>query len=244
MESAATILNTNDTEYVNCPENGCPWSSQKCLLNTHLMTCFYANQRKRMDYFEIQIENLLKQNLMLTEKVNKQENLLSKFAKYITIDGDNDLITIQGANLQILNDREEYLTSSTTEANGKGNLIIGFNKSYHKKENAIEGSHNLLIGDGNQVNGCCSIIVGNKNKVYGDCSVVAGNKNESRGNYCVCFSATSNRLEGWCSCVIGGSYNNLLADQAVVINSCHQSPTKKCSVTQSKPCNSKLCCFT
>jgi len=107
-----------------------------------------------------------------------------------------DTLRFQGMNVQIVNG-----SGSTTNNDGTGNLIIGYNEPRASDSgcpdgfdcNRRGGSHNLLIGDSNNYTS------------YG--GMVVGEENESSGPFASVSGGSQNKASGWWSSVTGGFRN-------------------------------------
>lgn len=126
----------------------------------------------------------------------------------------NDLF-ITGANLHIVNG-----AGSTTEPNGLGNLIVGYNEL--RDANALQigpdnrsGSHNVIVGTMNNFTSCGGLVV--------------GSVNESSSLFCVVSGGQFNRAPGFCSSVSGGAWNTADHYAAVVTGGFMNFSGARCS---------------
>lgn len=114
----------------------------------------------------------------------------------------NEALVLANMNLQIING-----SGNTESANGKGNLIVGYNAG----GNAKTGSHN--------------IIVGNKNSYSSYGGIIAGSGNTASGKYTSVLGGSSNTASGEQAVVVGGEKNNASGNFAVIVGGAQRSAT-------------------
>jgi hypothetical protein len=119
---------------------------------------------------------------------------------------------LSGYNLQVVNG-----TASTDTANGKGNIIIGYNEdgnlvdgcNFGMPSSNRTGSHNLIVGRSHSYKGTSGIVAGYYNRTEGiGASVVGGRYNIASGDTSVVAGGESNNASGESSTVVGGTFNN------------------------------------
>ena len=156
-----------------------------------------------------------------------QAGTVANLGKYVSVDDTANRITVLGANLQIVNG-----TGSTFSVNGKGNLIIGYDKmrinensgfscsdgkynnqtecNIHNEVWAINhksGSHNLVIGDKHNYSRAVGFVAGDSSTINGDVATVIGGGLNTAYRYSSIFGAHRSNATGFLSTVCGGSGN-------------------------------------
>lgn len=131
-------------------------------------------------------------------------NLLAHFSRV-----DND-IYITGANLNIRDGTGHTWGEGTfdaPEANGLGNLIIGYNESddFLGGQSRL-GSHNLVLGAYHSYPTVSGFVAGFRNTVSGRySSVLGGHRNTAGGNGSAVTGGEYNTAGGYMSCLGGGN---------------------------------------
>lgn len=102
-------------------------------------------------------------------------------------------VFITGANLHLVNG-----LGTTTQGNGLGNLIVGYNElrnaaGLQAGPDSRTGSHNVVVGQMNNYPGCGGLVV--------------GAANEASGLFCSVSGGQFNHADNFCSAVSGGSWN-------------------------------------
>merc|ERR1712160_113373 len=116
------------------------------------------------------------------------------------VEGGNIFFT--GCNVHIRSGKG----STDAPTNGKGNLIIGYNKSAEGVSRG--GSHNLIIGDQHEYTSFGGIVTGLRNEISNAYSaVVGGNDNAATGEYSTVTGGAYNEASGEYSFMSGGNYN-------------------------------------
>jgi hypothetical protein len=131
---------------------------------------------------------------------------------------------IDGANVNIRNGG-----GGTYQRNGKGNLIIGYNK---QTQDDRSGSHNLVIGDGHSYGGAGGMVVGDNNTIEGKGTVVLGGsssiakssytavvgglRNSAEANYSVVVGGEENQAVGWWTVTSGGAKNRAVGHYSAI----------------------------
>ena len=90
-----------------------------------------------------------------------------------------DTLVIKGVNIQLVNGK-----GKTSDINGLGNLIIGYNTERKSSEgkDVRTGSHNIVVGDKNNYSSHSGIVAGHSNFIAGPCtSIVGGMMNYAQG---------------------------------------------------------------
>ena len=106
--------------------------------------------------------------------------------QYVSVAGGEMFIT--GTNLNIVNG-----FGATSQVNGKGNLVVGYNQLRNDGSDVRTGSHNIIAGDFNNHSSFGGFVVGFANDISGIYSSVSG------GN--------GNTASGSSSSVSGGRFN-------------------------------------
>lgn len=126
--------------------------------------------------------------------------------------------TFSGMNVHVVNGGGDQFSS---QANGVGNLIVGYNRSRMSPTNPDDrsGSHNLVLGDANNYTGVGSFVGGGANSVQNgslvfsegstgfDTGIVLGGVNNSAGS----------GLSGEGPVAIGGQNNTVTDESAVAV---------------------------
>jgi hypothetical protein len=129
-----------------------------------------------------------------------------------TIDGlAGPHVIFTGVNLHVRSGAGESFA-----ANGRGNLIVGYNEAWDPSLPERDGSHNLVIGPSHRYNFGVGMVVGNGNRLsdYG-ASVTGGALNEA-GMMSHVAGGRGNIATGWYSSVSGGDSNTASGNTAVV----------------------------
>ena len=120
-----------------------------------------------------------------------------------------------GVNLQVVNGATG--TNPQTTANGKGNLIIGYDPS----PGAQSGSHNLVLGSGQTDIATGGIVAGWKNTISVDgASVLGGQGNFAKGFNTSISSGSGNTTVDPNSGILGGCDNLTSQTGSVQVASC------------------------
>ena len=115
----------------------------------------------------------------------------------------NGEMFVTGTNLHIVNG-----FGATSQVNGKGNLIVGYNQLRNDGTDDRSGSHNLIVGDFNNYSSFGGLIAGFNNNITGVYSTVSGgNGNTASGSSSSVSGGKLNTASfHWCS-VSGGESN-------------------------------------
>jgi hypothetical protein len=115
----------------------------------------------------------------------------------------NGEMFVTGTNLHIVNG-----FGATSQVNGKGNLIVGYNQPRNDGTDDRSGSHNLIAGDFNNYSSFGGLVAGFNNNVTGIYSSVSGgNGNTASGSSSSISGGRFNTASfHWCS-VSGGESN-------------------------------------
>ncbi len=131
---------------------------------------------------------------------------LQELLEHFTRDGDD--IYIEGANLHVVNGE-----GSTSDTNGVGNVIIGYNEPRGANWDIRTGSHMLVVGSQNNYSGCGGIVVGILNETNGEyASVSGGAGNTATGDYASVSGGAGNTATGDYASVSGGANNTATGD--------------------------------
>lgn len=169
----------------------------------------------------------------------------------VTRDDDafgNDTLLFSGMNLQIVNG-----SGSTSQADGTGNLIVGYNRLRADTEcpdgrlcNRRSGSHNLIVGDFNNYDcpagkvgwgdECATggMVVGYWSEISGVYASVSGGVQNHADYYGSSISGGwNNKVSGWYSSITGGGRNSVNADThfaTIYGGSSNQANTNYCFI--------------
>lgn len=158
--------------------------------------------------------------------------LVTSFDEVMTL--TNDTLRISGVNVQIVNG-----TSSTRTANGKGNLIIGYNEAPLPATipGGRTGSHNIIVGESNNYDATSGIAVGYYNYLGssgvafglansitappdqgfpGISTAVGGSENHATGPYSAILGGNENTASGIHGAVVGGRDNIASGERSTV----------------------------
>jgi len=114
----------------------------------------------------------------------------------------NEAIVFNNMNIQVVNG-----SGSTESANGKGNIIVGYNAGGGSKA----GSHNVIVGTKNSYSS------------YG--GIIAGNGNTASGKFSSVLGGFSNTATGDQAVVVGGEKNNATGNFAVIVGGAQRTAT-------------------
>jgi hypothetical protein len=170
---------------------------------------------------------------------------LAPLATYVSVQtGDiNGLagphVIFSGANVHIQNGAADSLT-----ANGRGNLVVGYNEDVYGGERG--GSHNVVIGAGHRYNFATGFVTGYVNRLgnmaasvsgggfnnAGEfaASVTGGSNNNANGMYSTVTAGDSNNANASSSAVHGGSSNDANGDLSAVSGGFNNTATAPFSV--------------
>jgi len=153
------------------------------------------------------------------------EEIIEELTSYLTIDEGSNInglapphVIITGANLHIRSGAGEY-----GEANGLGNLVVGYNEAATADTTKRNGSHNLVVGPEHEYPSLGGLVAGLANKVFGQYSTVTGGydhlaegylssisggyRNEAPGEYASVSGGLLNIASGPAATVTGGAEN-------------------------------------
>jgi hypothetical protein len=150
-------------------------------------------------------------------------------------------VIFTGANVHVRSGAGDSLT-----ANGRGNLIVGYNELYYSGPAERGGSHNVVIGLGHRYNFGTGLVAGYVNRL-GDMaasvsggagneaanfasSVTGGSNNRAIGSHSTVTAGDSNTASGGNSAVNGGSANTAAHDLAAVSGGLSKTTTGVFSV--------------
>jgi hypothetical protein len=121
-------------------------------------------------------------------------------------------VIFSGANVHIRSGAGDSLV-----ANGKGNLIVGYNESSGAVPAERSGSHNVVVGAAHRYNFGTGLVVGYANRL-GDtgASITAGAFNDAAGYFSSITAGRSNSATGWFAAVTGGEANTASGSSAAV----------------------------
>jgi hypothetical protein len=145
-----------------------------------------------------QVSDLQNANTTLSNQVSALQNTLSKVSYNPQGLNGEPTLTISGANLQLING-----TGYTYQANGLGNLILGYDPSTHPQT----GSHNLVLGHNQEFTASGGIIGGWSNTLSGDNGVVFGVGNVAGDSAATVTGGFGNTAGGFAGSISGGRGN-------------------------------------
>ena len=135
---------------------------------------------------------------------------------------DNDTWVLEGMNLQLVNGEG----NTYGEANGLGNLIVGYNESeggHHEPNGALvageirTGSHNIVLGSGHTYVSTGAFVGGYNNSALGQgASLFSGQASLATGTFSSVVGGLDNRAAGSLSAVLGGHSNTATGDRSTV----------------------------
>jgi hypothetical protein len=123
---------------------------------------------------------------------------------------DGATLRFEGINVQVVSGG-----GTTSAANGRGNLIVGYNANLgaHNRN----GSHNLVIGDEHTYSSYGGLVAGANNTISGtSASVTGGSGNTASGPTSSVTGGISNDASGDLSHVSGGDNNSAIGPQSCV----------------------------
>lgn len=132
----------------------------------------------------------------LEAEVKRLSELLKDVAR------SNEAIVFNNMNLQVVNG-----SGNTESANGKGNIIVGYNAGGGAKA----GSHNVIVGTKNSYSS------------YG--GIIAGNGNTASGKFSSVLGGSSNTATGDQAVVVGGEKNNATGNSVVIVGGAQRTAT-------------------
>jgi hypothetical protein len=123
---------------------------------------------------------------------------LAPLADYLAVDVQTDRVAFVGANVYV-----QAGTSGTFDANGVGNLVVGYDES---NGDTRTGSHNVVVGRNHSYDGASDLIVGADHDAYSG-SVVGGQGNSARAWLAVVSGGRAQIASGEYG-VASGGYGN------------------------------------
>jgi hypothetical protein len=146
--------------------------------------------------FKAQYAETLTSVSALENRVAQLETLLQNVMR------EGDDIKFKGVNVHILNGE-----GSTFEANGLGNLIVGYNEP-RPTGTARSGSHNIVVGAYNEYSSYGGLVAGYWNTISeGFATVSGGYSNTASGRYSSVSGGAGNNALAILSSVSGGFQN-------------------------------------
>jgi hypothetical protein len=137
-------------------------------------------------------------------------------------------VIFSGANVHI---QSGHASGDSFTANGRGNLIVGFNEQPFGVADERAGSHNVVIGASHRYNFATGFVAGYFNRLGGlsasvtggggneavdFASVTGGSNNKASGMYSAVAAGDSNIAKGGNSAVSGGAGNQANGDLSTV----------------------------
>ena len=134
----------------------------------------------------------------------------------------SDTWMLEGMNLQLMSGAG----NTYGEANGLGNLIVGYNENeggHHEPNGGIvageirTGSHNIVLGSGHTYSSNGAFVGGYNNSALGQgASLFSGQASLATGSFSSVVGGLDNRAVGSLSAVLGGHSNTADGDRATV----------------------------
>ncbi len=144
-------------------------------------------------------------------------SIVSNLSDYMSVDANNNQITITGANLNIVSGSgytDDSLGNSGTLL-GLGNVIIGYNEA--DVSDVHTGSHNLIVGSGHSYSAISGVAFGENADLTGDYSTILGGYSGSAsGNHATIVGGFENAASGNHSVVSGGYQNESMSSFASI----------------------------
>jgi hypothetical protein len=146
--------------------------------------------------------------------LNSRVNALEAKTQSITVNGTD--LFIDGVNVHV----RSGSGSTTGAANGRGNLIIGYNEPKTTPPVSVRtGSHNLVLGVGNSYTSHGGIVGGVENLIGGPfATVISGESNQATGPQSVIVSGFIGVADDTTSVVLSGYSNRATGFRAAVIS--------------------------
>ena len=155
-------------------------------------------------------------------------NAVLNMGPYVSVQNDSrgPLITVSGANLQIVNGQD---TEGTESVNGLGNLIVGYdeansinNTNFQHCSNGNFKDQTLCESNGalwsnSHKSGSHNIVLGSENSYSSFGGLVGGNRNFVTKDYASVLSGFGNAASGDSSAVVGGNLNEAGSTRASVL---------------------------
>lgn len=140
------------------------------------------------------------------------QTFLSNLQTHMKVDTTKKLVTVTGANLQVVNG-----AGKTDSTNKLGNLIVGYNEAPTSPILTRDGSHNIILGMQNRYTSYAGLIGGYQNTISASYSVVlTGSANIASGSYSSITGGSKNRASKQYASVSGGSSNTASGDHSSV----------------------------
>ncbi|MCK6512872.1 hypothetical protein L6R29_23330, partial [Myxococcota bacterium] len=148
-------------------------------------------------------------------------------ATTLKLDDAAKTVTFEKANVRILNG-----TTKTDQANGLGNLILGYNDTTLPANPPFTlqraGSHNLVVGDSHSYPTTAGIVAGRYNNLVGkSASILGGSQNQAYSEGSVILGGTQNTTGkanntavpffGLYSTISGGSLNQTYGTRSSIL---------------------------
>ena len=144
------------------------------------------------------------------DDLDGSRDIADHFLSYVSVSGGGDLV-FEDTNLIVRNS-----SGNTAEADGKGNIIIGYNEM--DDDDIRTGSHNLIIGSHHSYAASGGIVAGQDNLLSGDFgSVLGGTSNAAAGDRSVVIAGQDNLASGDNAVVVAGYVNQAVGQGSVVL---------------------------
>jgi hypothetical protein len=137
---------------------------------------------------------------------------LADLMTFVRVEGDD--VIFEGANIHIRNGSGE-----TAEANGRGNLVVGYNEDREDEEGPADrsGSHNLVLGERHAYTSFSGFVGGYRNTISGPhAAVIAGAGNEATEVHSVVVTGVQNSVSGSAALVGTGQHNAVTGAQGFI----------------------------
>jgi hypothetical protein len=148
-----------------------------------------------------------------TQKVSVDQLApLADLMTFVRVEGDD--VIFEGANVHIRNGSGE-----TAEANGRGNLVVGYNEDREDEEGPADrsGSHNLVLGERHSYTSFSGVVGGYRNTISGPhAAVIAGAGNEATVAHSVVVTGTKNIASASSALIGTGQHNAVTGAQGFI----------------------------
>ena len=151
--------------------------------------------------------------VLLPEAEEEKLAAILPYEKYVASGiGGKPTIEVSGVNVQIVNG-----TGATTDVNGEGNLVIGYDENPAK--HAQTGSHDLILGEEQTFTSYAGLVAGSTNSITAPyASVSGGLANAASDSYSTVGGGGENKASGLGASVSGGTKNTASAEYASISN--------------------------
>jgi outer membrane murein-binding lipoprotein Lpp len=147
--------------------------------------------------------------------LNTHREQANEFLDFVTVDEDGDVF-LSGTNLHIQNGDAE-----TGTANGKGNLVIGYNNTAGIPEDR-SGSHNVVLGDYHHYSSTGGLVSGESNQItHTNAVILGGTDSIASGMNSVIVAGSNNAASQTGAAILGGQYLTVSGGWAAALGGMH-----------------------